>query len=106
MQERTRRIHDVDDFLDTQEGMILLDATCMLLIAIGESLKNLDKVTDGKLLPTYPMIPWKRVKGMRDIISHHYFDVDPAQVLWIIINEINPLKKAIDHFIQELSKEE
>ena len=105
MQERTRRIHDVDDFLDTQEGMILLDATCMLLIAIGESLKNLDKVTDGKLLPTYPMIPWKRVKGMRDIISHHYFDVDPAQVLWIIINEINPLKKAIDHFIQELSKE-
>ena len=106
MQERTRRIHDVDDFLDTQEGMILLDATCMLLIAIGESLKNLDKVTDGKLLPTYPMIPWKRVKGMRDIISHHYFDVDPAQVLWIIINEINPLKKAIDHFILELSKEE
>ena len=106
MQERTRRIHDVDDFLDTQEGMILLDATCMLLIAIGESLKNLDKVTDGKLLPTDPMIPWKRVKGMRDIISHHYFDVDPAQVLWIIINEINPLKKAIDHFIQELSKEE
>lgn len=43
--------------------MVLLDATCMLLIAIGESLKNLDKTTDGLLLPTYPSIPWKNVKG-------------------------------------------
>ena len=98
LQKRTERIHDVDDFLGSSEGMILLDATCMLLIAIGESLKNLDKVTEGKLLLTYPSIPWKQVKGMRDIISHHYFDVDPAQVLWIVTNEINPLKAAIEHF--------
>jgi uncharacterized protein with HEPN domain len=104
LEERTVSIHDVDDFLDSSNGMILLDATCMLLIAIGESLKNLDKVTDGKLLPTYPSIPWKKVKGMRDIISHHYFDVDPAQVLWIVTKEINPLKTAINFFIDELNK--
>ena len=104
LEERTERIHTVDDFLDSSEGMILLDATCMLLIAIGESLKNLDKVTEGKLLPTYPSVPWKQVKGMRDIISHHYFDVDPAQVLWIVTNEIAPLKKAINHFIQTLNE--
>jgi uncharacterized protein with HEPN domain len=76
----------------------------MLLIAIGESLKNLDKVTEGRLLPTYPSIPWKHVKGMRDIISHHYFDVDPSQVLWVVTNEIEPLKTAIDFFIKELSE--
>ena len=104
LEERTKNIRDIDDFLSSSEGMILLDATCMLLIAIGESLKNLDKVTDGKLLPTYPMIPWKQVKGMRDIISHHYFDVDPAQVLWIVTNEINPLKTAINFFIDSLQK--
>ena len=84
--------------------MILLDATCMLLIAIGESLKNLDKVTESRLLSTYPSIPWRQVKGMRDIISHHYFDVDPAQVLWIITNEITPLKTAIDSFIEQLEQ--
>ena len=104
LQERTKRIHDVDDFLGSSDGMILLDATCMLLIAIGESLKNLDKVTNGKLLSTYPAIPWKQVKGMRDIVSHHYFDIDPAQVLWIVTNEINPLKTAINYFIEELEK--
>ena len=76
IQERTKNIRSADDFLSSSEGMTLLDATCMLLIAVGESLKNLDKVTDGKLLPTYPSIPWKQVKGLRDIIAHHYFDVD------------------------------
>ena len=105
LEERTNEVHSVDDFLDTSSGMVLLDATCMLLIAIGESLKNLDKTTNGLLLPTYPSIPWKNVKGMRDIIAHHYFDIDAAQILWIIKNEISPLKEAICHFIKELTKQ-
>ena len=102
LEDRTKDVQTTDDFLCSSSGMILLDATCMLLIAIGESLKNLDKTTDGKLLPTYPSIPWKNVKGMRDIIAHHYFDVDAAQILWIIKNEIAPLKDAIRYFIAEL----
>ena len=105
LENRTKDIQSVDDFLCSSSGMVLLDATCMLLIAIGESLKSLDKTTDGKLLPTYPSIPWKNVKGLRDIIAHHYFDVDASQILWIIKNEISPLKEAISFFIKELSKE-
>ena len=104
LEERTKDIHSVDDFLCSSSGMVLLDATCMLLIAIGESLKNLDKTTNGMLLPTYPSIPWKNVKGLRDIIAHHYFDVDASQILWIVMNEIAPLKDAIKFFIRELSK--
>ena len=104
LENRTKDIQSVDDFLCSSSGMVLLDATCMLLIAIGESLKNLDKTTDGKLLPTYPSIPWKNVKGLRDIIAHHYFDVDASQILWIIKNEISPLKEAISYFINELKE--
>ena len=78
MQERTEIIKTVDDFLLSPSGMEKLDAACMVLIAIGESVKNLDKITEGQLLPTYPSIPWKRVMGMRDIIAHHYFDVDAS----------------------------
>ena len=103
LEERTVRVHTVDDFLGSSEGMVLLDATCMLLIAIGESLKNLDKTTEGLLLPTYPSVPWKNIKGMRDIIAHHYFDIDADQILWIVKNEISPLKIAIEFFIKELS---
>ena len=102
LEERTKDINSIDDFQNSSSGMVLLDATCMLLIAIGESLKNLDKTTNGQLLPTYPSIPWKNVKGLRDIIAHHYFDVDASQILWIIKNEISPLKDAIRFFIKSL----
>jgi len=104
IQERTKNIRSADDFLSSPEGMTLLDATCMLLIAVGESLKNLDKVTDGKLLPIYPSIPWKQIKGLRDIIAHHYFDVDAGQIFWILSNELTPLQTALQYFINELSE--
>lgn len=43
-------ISSPDDFNDSDEGMEKLDAICMQLIALGESVKNLDKVTEGSLL--------------------------------------------------------
>lgn len=41
LEDRTKDVQTTDDFLCSSSGMVLLDATCMLLIAIGESLKNL-----------------------------------------------------------------
>lgn len=99
LEERVEKIRKADDFSESKEGLILLDATCMLLIAIGESLKNLDKVTAGQLLINCPEIPWKQVKGMRDIVAHHYFDIDAEQVFWIAKNEIVPLKNAVKTLI-------
>jgi uncharacterized protein with HEPN domain len=74
----------------------------MLLTAIGESLKNLDKVTNGELLPTYPSIPWKEVKGLRDIIVHHYFDIDPEEIWEVVDKELEPLQCAIKYFIRNI----
>lgn len=102
LQERTTVIKSVDDFLLSPNGMEKLDAACMVLIAIGESVKNLDKITESKLLPTYPSIPWKRVMGMRDIIAHHYFDVDAEVVYGVVTKEIAPLKEAIIQFKEQL----
>lgn len=102
LQERTSAIRSVNDFLLTPSGMEKLDAACMVLIAIGESIKNLDKITDGQLLPTYPAIPWKRVMGMRDVIAHHYFDVDAEVVYGVIAKEIEPLKAAIAYFKEQI----
>ena len=74
----------------------------MVLIAIGESIKNLDKVSEGKLLPTYPSIPWKKVMGIRDIMAHHYFEVDADVVFEVIVKELDPLKKAILYFKENI----
>ena len=45
-----------NDFTDTPSGVEKMDAICMMLIVIGESLKKLDKVTDNDLLSKYPDI--------------------------------------------------
>jgi uncharacterized protein with HEPN domain len=80
---RTAGIEDADYFTRSPDGVERLDGIAMLFIAIGESLKNIDKVTGGALLTKYPEIDWTGVKGFRDIIAHHYFDIDADQVFWI-----------------------
>jgi uncharacterized protein with HEPN domain len=74
--KRFEPIGSPDDFTASDEGTEKLDGICMQLIAIGEGVKNLDRVISGSLLRRYPEIEWGRVMGMRDILSHHYFDVD------------------------------
>jgi uncharacterized protein with HEPN domain len=53
---RFHPIEQVADFTDTPAGSEKMDAICMLLIVIGESLKNLDKITAGTLLVRYPEV--------------------------------------------------
>ncbi|MDE6452213.1 MAG: hypothetical protein K2L23_08045 [Odoribacter sp.] len=55
--EQTENIHCTNDFLDSVTGTLLLDGVCMKLIATGESIKNLDKLTNGSLLILYAEIP-------------------------------------------------
>lgn len=99
---RTRHIASVDDFYLSEAGMILLDSICMKLIAVGESIKNIDKITNKQLLPHYPEVPWKDVMGLRDIIVHHYFDVDGAQIFKTVKQDVPFLMKILNKMIQEL----
>ena len=101
IQQRTENIHCTNDFLDSATGTLLLDGVCMKLIATGESIKNLDKLTAGNLLIYYPQIPWREVMGMRDIIVHHYFEVD-ADVIFNTVKENIPLLMASFRFIYKI----
>ena len=57
---RFASVNSVDDFISTEAGMEKLDSICMLLIATGESFKNLDRKTDNSFLLKYPNIEWKK----------------------------------------------
>ncbi len=101
--ERFKPVKSISDFTDSPAGMEKFDSICMLLIAIGEALKNLDKVTHNTLFPRYPQVNWKKAKGMRDIISHHYFDVNAEAIYNVCKNHIPELAQTIDEIIRELS---
>jgi len=101
--KRFEPVKTVNDFTDSPAGMEKLDSLCMLLIAIGEALKNLDKTTNKSLLPQYPQVDWKKAKGMRDIISHHYFETDVEVIYDVCKNHIPELAQTINKIIRELS---
>ena len=91
VQKRTKNINTADDFTSSEEGMMVLDSVCMKLAAIGESIKNLDKITNNQLLYHYKQINWKQAMGMRDIIVHHYFDIDAEVIFKTLIEDIPDL---------------
>lgn len=88
-----------DDYYSSPDGMKNLAASCMLIEAIGEGIKQIDKITDGRLLVNRPEIPWKDVIGIRNHIAHGYFDIDGDMVLDVVKNDLDSLLGAIDFFI-------
>lgn len=103
--ERFRPVKSASDFTDSPAAKEKLDGICMQLIAIGESLKKVDKLTDKKLLSRYPQIDWTGAKGVRDIISHHYFDIDAEEIFWICQNQISPMQKVLEQIIVDVAKD-
>jgi uncharacterized protein with HEPN domain len=99
---RFQAIHKVSDFTDSPAGVDKMDAICMMLIVIGESLKNLDKITGGKLLPQYGAVDWKKAKGMRDILTHHYSDINAEAVFNTCKEKIPILRETIKKIMEEL----
>lgn len=99
---RCKEVLTVDDFLLSDQGMILMDSVCMKIIAVGESVKNLDKHTSKSLLVKYPEIPWRNVMGTRDIIVHHYFDIDADELFRMVKADMPVLHATINKMIKDL----
>jgi len=97
--KRFQSIQSSEDFLKDDTGLEKLDSICMQLINTGEALKEIDKLTGGNLLLNYPDIDWKKAKGLRDIITHHYFDID-AETVFIVCKERIPKMKKVIHQIK------
>jgi uncharacterized protein with HEPN domain len=95
IKRRFHGIEDVDDFIISDDGIDRLDGIAMMLIAIGEQVKRLDAITGQDLDISHPEIDWKGVKGIRDILSHHYFSLDAEIIFDICQNKIEALENAI-----------
>ena len=102
--ERANVVKTPDDFLHSSSGMMRLDAICMNLIALGETVKGIDKLTNGQLLKDYPEVYWRGVMGMRDKISHHYFEIDTDVVFRTIEEDIPKMKPVIEKMISDLNR--
>ena len=103
VKNRTVSIKNSNDFTSSESGMILLDSICMKLVAIGETLKKLDSATNRDLLIRYPQVNWRQAMGMRDIIVHHYFDVDADVIILTLKEDLPLLYKALSKIKSDLA---
>ncbi len=93
-------VYSAEDYYISSTGMQKLAASCMLIEAIGEGIKQIDNLTKGQLLAERPEIPWKDVMGIRNHIAHGYFDINGYLVFSTIKNDLSPLQEAIGFFLK------
>lgn len=103
---QNENVETVNDYYCTPWGMERLESSCMLLLAIGESLKGIDKDTNKELLPLYPDVDWKGAMGLRDIIAHHYFDIDGDTVLDVIKSDLPLLLKTLKQMLSDVQEKD
>ena len=83
---------------DLKAQSVTLRATCFSIGQIGEQMNSIEKSLKDK----YPNLPWKRAKGMRNLIVHEYERIDSEMVYSTIKNDLPPLKEAFEQIREEL----
>ena len=73
---------------DFKMNRLMIDATVRRLEIVGEAAKNVPMEFRGK----YPSVPWKKIAGIRDVLTHAYFSVNIERILNIIKTDLPKLK--------------
>ncbi len=78
-----------DQFVDDARTM---DAVVRNLMTMGESIRWIPE----PVLDAHPAVPWRTLRGMRNVVVHEYFGVDPA-ILWETVRgDLPPLEADLE----------
>jgi|SRR3989338_8597126 len=70
---------------------LIVDGVVRNLEIIGEAVKHIRL----SMRKEYPLIEWKKIAGLRDILIHLYSGVN-LQIIWdIVVNKVPELKEAL-----------
>ena len=102
IKERFKTIKSSDDFMTDSDGLMKLDAISMRLQSIGEALKNIDKKERDFLLKVADKRYWSNIIKTREIITHHYIDIDSETIYMICDEKLDELNRNIVSLISYL----
>jgi uncharacterized protein with HEPN domain len=74
-----------------------LHAVVRNLEVIGEAVKGVP----SEVRQRHPRVPWQRIAGLRDILIHHYFEID-VDIVWDIVQTKLPeLRQLLQTILSE-----
>ena len=78
-----------DEFVDDRRTM---DAVVRNLMTMGESIRWIPE----PILDAHPAVPWRILRGVRNVVVHEYFGVDPG-ILWQTVRrDLPPLEADLE----------
>lgn len=89
------RCRDYRRFLtsdDSQIAPMAFDATLRNLAVIGEAVRALP----SEIIASMSDVPWTSIAGLRNIVVHEYFRVNPELISDIVDNYLYQLKEALE----------
>jgi uncharacterized protein with HEPN domain len=92
IQDVLESIHEIEvrigrmTFEDFARNPTVVKAVLYDFIIIGEATSNIPIEIQAR----YPLIPWRLIKGMRNVTTHEYFQMDSSRV-WTTVQDDLPL---------------
>ncbi len=88
------RCLDYRPHLDDPEPRIAsmaLDAVLRNLAVIGEAVRALPEAETAAM----PNVPWASIAGLRNVVVHEYFRIEPVLITDILDGELRPLAELL-----------
>jgi uncharacterized protein with HEPN domain len=82
-----------DEFLADRRTF---DAVVRNLMTMGESMRWIPE----PILDEHPEVPWRLMRGVRNVVVHEYFGVDPG-ILWATVaRDLPPLLPRLESILE------
>ncbi|WGE90677.1 HepT-like ribonuclease domain-containing protein [Actinobacillus genomosp. 1] len=89
----------LEDFLDDKRSE---NAVAMSLVAMGEIATVLSNKYP-EFIQQYEHIPWRYMRGMRNVIAHGYFELDFVVIYETAIESVPKLLVQVENLLLELN---
>jgi uncharacterized protein with HEPN domain len=88
------------EFIQFKQRYMVVDAVIRNFEIIGEASKHIP----GEIIAKYPEIPWKKMYGLRNIVTHEYFGIDYEMIWEIAKNDLPKNQKDLQRLIESERK--
>lgn len=92
IEQRTKSL----TFEEFANNKTIVKAVLYDFVVIGEATRNVPNEIQSR----YPLIPWRLMGGMRNVITHEYFQVDLIRIWETIQNDLPSLVSPLEEILE------